>query len=142
MKRRHQRFPFGKLCLTSLVARNLLSKFDHEIRGLIFNGIFAVLTLTIVVNFYRNINLTTLLLSVLAIIALLKWRNKNTLIIFIVGGILGTIAEIIGVSFGVWNYSVANFLNVPSWLLVLWGNVAIFIYRLSNEIKKIKMKLK
>ena len=114
--------------------------FSHEIRGLIFNGIFAVLSLAIVVIFYKNIALTTLLLSALAIIALLKWRNKNTLIIFIVGGILGTIAEIIGVSFGVWNYSVANFLNVPSWLLVLWGNVAIFIYRLSNEIKKIKMK--
>ena len=115
--------------------------FSHEIRGLIFNGIFAVLSLVIVVIFYKNIALTTLLLSALAIIALLKWRNKNTLIIFIVGGILGTIAEIIGVSYGVWNYFVANFLGVPSWLFVLWGNVAIFIYRLSNEIKKIKMKL-
>ena len=53
--------------------------FSHEIRGLIFNGIFAVLSLAIVVNFYRNIHLTTLLLSVLAIIAILKWRNKMIL---------------------------------------------------------------
>ena len=115
--------------------------FSHEIKGLIFNGIFAVLTLLIVIIFYRNILLTTLLLSILAIIALLKWKTKNTLIIFIVGGILGTTAEIIGVSFGIWSYSVANFFNIPFWLFVLWGNVAIFIYRLSNEIKKVKMKL-
>src|SRR3989344_4828067 len=114
--------------------------FSHEIFSLIFNGVFAVLTLLIVVIFYRNIPLTTLLLSILAIIALLKWKTKNTLIIFIVGGIFGTIAEIIGVSFGIWSYSVANFFNIPFWLFILWGNAAIFIYRLSKNKKKIKMK--
>ena len=115
------------------------SDFSHEIKGLIFNGIFAILTLLIVVIFYKNINLTTILLFILTLIAMFKWKTKNTLIIFLVGGFLGMLAEIIAVNYGVWNYSFSNFLNVPSWLFLFWGNAAIFIYRLSNEIKKIKI---
>ena len=115
--------------------------FSHEVKGLIFNAIFAVLNLLTVIIFYRNIALTTILLFILAIIALFKWKTKNTLIIFLTGGLFGTVAGIIAVNYGVWNYTVANIFGIPSWLFILLGNAAIFIYRLSIEIKKIKMKL-
>ncbi|MBI4116269.1 hypothetical protein HY449_00830 [Candidatus Pacearchaeota archaeon] len=117
-----------------------LNKFRHEINSLIFNGIFAILTLLTVIIFYKNILLTTVILSVLAIIALLKWKTAKVFIIFILGGFLGAFAEIIGVNYGAWSYSYASFLGVPAWIFFFWGNAAIFIYRLSNEIKKIKMK--
>jgi len=117
-----------------------IKKISHEINSLVFNGVFAVLTLLAVVFFYKNIMLTTLLLSAIAIIALLKWKTLKVLIIFILGGFLGSCAEIIAVNAGVWSYSVVNIWNIPSWLFAFWGNAAIFIYRLSNEIKKIKMK--
>ncbi len=118
-----------------------IKNIKHEINSLIFNGIFAILTLLAVIFFYKNILLTTILLGIIALIALLKWKTAKVAIIFILGGFFGTFVEIVLVNSGVLNYAIANFMGVPAWIFLAWGNAAIFIYRLSNEIKKIKMKI-
>ncbi len=112
----------------------------HEINSLFFNGIFAILTFLAVVFFYKNILLTAILLGALALSAFVKWKTAKVVVIFVLGGFLGTFVEIVLVNSGVLNYAIANFMGVPAWIFLAWGNAAIFIYRLSNEIKKIKMK--
>ncbi len=102
----------------------------------LFNGIFAVLTLSITILFYRKILLATILLLALAFIALIKWKSKITLLVFIFGAIFGTLAEIISIKFGLWNYSVTSIFNIPYWLFVVWGNAAIFIYHLALGLRK------
>lgn len=117
------------------------NNFDHEIKGLAFNFIFIIIVSLVVLNFYQNIILTTMLLFAITLVALFKWKSYQTLIVFAAGGLIITIFEIMSVKQGILLYSPANIFNIPSWLFFFWGNLSIFFYRLYIEIKKIKMKL-
>ena len=102
-----------------------------NLKNNLFNIIFGVLTLLITILFYEKILLVAILLLALAVIALIKWNSKVTLLVFIFGAIFGTIAEIISIRFGLWSYSITSIFEVPYWLFVVWGNAAIFIYHLA-----------
>ena len=39
---------------------------------------------------------------------------------------LGALCESLCIYFGVWEYAVHSFLNIPLWLPFLWGNAALF----------------
>ena len=115
-------------------------KIKREWKDRIFNIIFAVLTLLIPILFYRKIMVATILLSLLAIIGLIKWKSKLILVIFFFGAIFGAIAEMVCVYFGVWNYTLTNFVNIPFWLFIVWGNAAAFIYQSALGFKKLGIK--
>jgi len=108
--------------------------------NIIFLLVFALLTLIFPLIFFRNIILTTFLLVILAIVGLIKWNSKLTLIMFIFGGVGGGVAEIIAVYFGVWQYSLANVFNVPLWLFFVWGNASAFLYQTACELKNFGVK--
>ncbi|MBU2562313.1 MAG: DUF2878 family protein [Nanoarchaeota archaeon] len=80
--------------------------------------------------------LTTGLLLIIAIYSLIRWKSRRTLITFIYCALVGTIAEIICGYAGVWEYSVTNFLNIPIWLFILWGNAGAVIYQVARYIRK------
>ncbi len=105
-------------------------------RNFWFNSLFAIATFLIVIFFYRNITITTIVLLIIAIIGLIRWKSTKTLYVFILGGIFGTFAEIIAIKFGVWNYTITNFFNIPFWLFIVWGNSSAFIYQSAKEIKE------
>lgn len=111
-----------------------------NIKNILFNMIFAILTFLVVILLYKNIILTTILLSIIAAIGLIKWKSKLTLVIFIVIGLLGTFAEMYAIDRGVWSYQIFNFKNIPIWLFIVWGNAGTFIYQTALEIKKFGIK--
>jgi hypothetical protein len=113
----------------------------QEYKNAIFNGFFGLAVLLVVILFYENIWLSTLLLGLISIVGLLKWRSWLTFSIFIFAGFFGSIAEIIAVYFSVWSYSVISIINVPLWLFLVWADAGVFIYQTSIEIKKI-LKIK
>ena len=115
-------------------------RIKKEWKNIIFNVIFAIITLLIVILFYKQILLLTILLIGLAIIGLIKWSSKLTILLFIMGGIFGTLAESIAINYGVWQYSLTNLFNVPLWLIIVWGNAAAFIYQPAVEIKTLGVK--
>ncbi len=108
--------------------------------NLIFNIGFGLATFIVVLLFYKNILLTTGVLAVIAIIGLVKWKSLRTLKIFIFVGIFGTLAEIVAIKIGIWDYSITKFLDVPLWLFLVWGNAGAFIHQISKEIKERKLK--
>ena len=112
-------------------------KIKKEWRNVIFNLIFGVLTLLIIIIFYKNILLTTILVGFLAIFGLIKWRSKITLYIFIFGALFGSLTEMIAISQGIWGYTFTNFLNIPLWLIIVWGNAAAFIYQTAIEFERL-----
>ena len=114
--------------------------FKKEIKNIIFNIIFCSSVLGSVVLFYKNILLTTIILAILSIIALIKWKSYRTLLIFIIGGIWGPLSEIIAIKMGVWAYSESSILNIPLWLILVWGDAAAFLYQTARELKKIGVK--
>ncbi len=111
-----------------------------EWKNIIFNALFAILTLVIVILFYKNILLTVVILIIITAIGLSKWKSILTLILFIFGGIFGALAEMISISSGAWVYTFTNFINIPSWLFIVWGNATAFIYQTALEIKKLGVK--
>jgi len=115
-------------------------KLKQEWKNIIFNGIFAILTLLVVILFYKNILLTSIILTVITIIGLIKWKSKITIILFVFGGIFGAVCEMIAIRYGVWEYSISNFINIPLWLFIVWGNTATFLYQTALEIKKLGIK--
>ncbi len=109
-------------------------------KKVIFNLIFALATFFSVKIFYKNILLTTTLLIVIAIIGLIKWESLRTLKIFFLAGVFGTLAEIVAIKNGIWNYEITSFLDIPLWLFMVWGNAGAFIYQTAKEIKERKLK--
>lgn len=122
------------------MVKKLNKKRNNLFWNLIFNALFATFTLLIVINFYNNIFLTFSLLIFVSIIGLIKWRSKTTLIVFFIGGILGPLSEIVAINYGAWSYTNSNFLNIPIWLLLLWGNASVFIHQTAKEIGKFLIK--
>jgi len=111
-----------------------------EWKNIIFNTIFAILALLIVIFFYKNILLTTILLIIITLIGLLKWKSNMAIIMFFCGFIMGPIAEMIAIAFGVWQYAVTDLINVPWWLFILWGDAVVFFFETMKEIKKLGVK--
>jgi hypothetical protein len=111
-----------------------------ELWNILFNCIFAILALLFPILFYKNIILTTILISIVSIIGLLKWKSWITLTIFIFGGLFGAVAEMIATKYGVWQYAVPSFFNVPVWLFIIWAMAAAFLYQTALEFKKLGIK--
>lgn len=120
--------------------RNKRAKIKQEWKNIIFNLIFAILSLLIVMIFYKTIWLTTILLIILSIIGLIRWKSNLTSVMFIFGALFGGAAEIFAITSGVCKYSVYNIINIPFWLFIIWGNAASFLYQTSLEIKKLGIK--
>jgi len=117
-------------------------RLKKEWKNIIFNSIFAIIVMLIVILFHKNIILATSLELVMSFIGLAKWKSKLTLIIFIFGAIFGAISEgIVIYSSGAWYYALPNILSlIPLWLFLVWGNATALIFETSNEIKKLGVK--
>lgn len=121
--------------------KNLIKKerkiIKKEWKNILFNCLFAFLALLITVLFFREPILATILLSLTSLLGLIKWKSKLTLAIFLFGGLWGPICEMIAINYGVWEYALPNFLNVPFWLFILWGMAAAFLFETAKELNKL-----
>lgn len=111
-----------------------------EWKNILFNSIFAIFTLLIVVLFNQEIIYATIILLIISIIGLIKWKSKITFTIFIITAISGPIAEMIAIYFGAWNYTSNNILSIPSYLPLVWGNAGAFIYQTARELNILGIK--
>lgn len=111
-----------------------------ELYNILFNCLFAFVSLLIPILFKKYILSATLLLLSVSIIALIKWKSKITLLVFVFGALWGPLSEMIAIYFNVWSYSNPNFFNIPFWLFLVWGNAAAFLYQTGLEIHKLGIK--
>ncbi len=113
--------------------------FKKEWKNILFNSIFAGVAILIVILFYKNVILTTILEIILAIVGLSKWKSKRTFAIFIFAGIFGAIAEMIVIYTSyAWSYALPTFMQlIPTWLFVVWANAGAFLYETSKEIHRL-----
>ena len=107
-----------------------------------FEYFFIIANLLIIILFYKDIPLATILLALTTILGMIKWKSIRTLYIFILIGIGATILEIIAVYIGIWKYTITNFLGVPFWLFIAWGNAGAVIYQISKNLKERRLNLK
>ena len=109
-------------------------------KGIMIAIVFAVLTLTSVILFYENSLLTIVIMALISIVMLLKYRSAIITQIFVFTAIVGPLTEIIVIRSGAWNYTNPDFLGIPAWLFFVWGNAGVVIYQASYLFKKLGVK--
>lgn len=90
----------------------------------------AAASLILVSLLYAESALLTGLLLLIAALMLSLRYSKNELLLFITTGILGPVAEMVGMRTGAWGYALPDFWFIPFWLPPLWGLAGIFVVRL------------
>jgi hypothetical protein len=117
-------------------------KEEKKSKNLLFIFVLTGLNILTVIIFSEKIYLTALMVSLLGILGLIKWKSFITLGVFIIGGMGGAVVEMIVISTsGAWFYSSPNILNlIPLWLFPLWANAAAMIYEIGKEIGKVNRK--
>ncbi|VVB57720.1 Uncharacterised protein [uncultured archaeon] len=55
--------------------------------------------------------------------------------------LFGTLAEMMGVAVGAWQYGAGTLLGVPVWLPLLWGIACLFMVQVSREFARLKKYL-
>jgi hypothetical protein len=92
--------------------------------------IFWFVIFLVVLSWTNNILVTAILVAAYWI-RYYFWPDKEDLVLYIGGAILGPIAEIIATKVGIWHYTLPTFFNIPLWLPFAWGFAAVMIIRIA-----------
>jgi hypothetical protein len=92
--------------------------------------IFWFVIFLVVLCWTNNILVTAILITAYWI-RYYFWPDKEDLVLYVGGAILGPIAEIIATKVGIWHYTLPTFFNIPLWLPFAWGFAAVLIIRIA-----------
>lgn len=92
--------------------------------------IFWFVIFLVVLCWTNNILVTAILIAAYWI-RYYFWPDKEDLVLYVGGAILGPIAEIIATNVGIWHYTLPTFFNIPLWLPFAWGFAAVLIIRIA-----------
>ncbi len=109
--------------------KNIVVEFMLEILA------FFVLASSMALLWKHTIILTSVYLIVF-VAAAFFWLKKDEIVLFIIATIFFQIGEIIIVRSGAWTYNNPTYLNIPVWISLSWGYIAVIIKKLSTTITK------
>jgi hypothetical protein len=114
------------------------SLLDHvkKLRAVLRDLLIFALAVLFVIIFWRNNFLVAFLLLLVYLLRSFFGYQKDDHVIFVVGALLGSSAEIIATSRGIWTYTNPTFLNIPIWLPFAWGIGAVLIIRIAQTLTK------
>jgi uncharacterized membrane protein YoaT (DUF817 family) len=98
--------------------------------------LFAVLCLLLVSQFWQVPSILFVLLAINALMLIIMGKPRHDATLFILAGIWGAGAEMVGIYFGAWSYPMPNIFGIPFWLPLVWGTAGVFLMRLSDAIKE------
>jgi len=105
---------------------------------LLKSSILGAIIVLVTVLFFRQNWLLFFILIPLAYLMLNIKPDKREFKFFLFCGFFGSLAEMISIYIGVWEYSNPNFINIPVWLFILWGIASIYILRMGDFFKSLK----
>jgi uncharacterized membrane protein YoaT (DUF817 family) len=109
-------------------SRQLLFRLVQE------TAVFAFLSSSILCLYRQNwVLLAVLCLCLTAV--LWQWHRRSDVVSLIVIASLGSMAEVVFVRFGVWQYANPSFLGVPIWFPIAFGLAGLVGQRLSVTIR-------
>lgn len=94
---------------------------------------FCVLV-TSVSLLWRNNLLLCGVAALECVVALILWHDRLDLSFFLIISVLGTLAEIIFVRFGAWDYNNPSILGVPLWFPFAFGTTGLIGGRLARTL--------
>ncbi len=97
---------------------------------------FCLLVASIVVLWRDNLCLfLVVLVEVLVVLGV--WHDRSDLCFFGGMAVLGSVAEVVFVHFGVWRYANPTFLGIPIWFPLAFGGTALILGRLIRVLTKL-----
>jgi uncharacterized membrane protein YoaT (DUF817 family) len=99
-------------------------------------GAFVILVAS-VVFLWRNGPLLFLVALAEALAGMALWHERYDLSFFAVIAVLGSLAEVVFVHFGVWHYANPTFAGVPLWFPFAFGTCGLIGSRLARTITEI-----
>ena len=70
-------------------------------------------------------------------VSLARWHTRFDICFFLVIAVLGTMAEVVFVYFGVWRYANPTFMDVPIWFPLAFGTTGLIGGRLARTFTSI-----
>ena len=100
---------------------------------LIFELVVYIICIFLIVLFWQNSFVLFVGILVVSAIIFIKWHEKKDFIYYFVAFFLGTIAEIIAVYSGAWQYTKPFYL-IPVWLSFLWGIAGLLLLKIGKTL--------
>jgi hypothetical protein len=116
-----------------LFTRRIKKEMFFEI--LLFSAAVASISL-----FFQNSFVLAIVLFGLWLTGFVFWHKRHDAVFFATGAIVGSIAEIICVNYGAWQYANPSFLRIPLWLPFAWGLASVLVIRIAETFVSIKLK--
>ena len=91
-----------------------------------------VLLISSVMLLWRNNVLLTIVMVVECVIALVLWHERIDVSFFLVIAVFGTVAELVFVRVGVWQYANPTLLGIPLWFPLAFGTTGLIGGRLAR----------
>lgn len=103
-------------------------------RKIVFGLLAAVILVYYIMISITIIRSIAIVYTVFMIITFIFWHEERDILIYIIGGILGTFGEIICMKLGFWEYHFPHFssIGLPVSLPMAWGLSAIIIGRIAK----------
>ncbi len=96
---------------------------------------FFILTFSMALFWKHNLLLSGIYL-VGFFSAMIFWKDRSDIAIFVIAAVFFQIGELIIVYFGAWTYNNPSYLNIPLWLGLSWGYIAVIIKRFGITVTK------
>jgi hypothetical protein len=126
---------FRRITLTGLLIADRRWPLPDRIARKIVFGLLA----GVILAYYLVVALTisksiVIVYTVIMVIAFIFWNKERDILIFIIGGILGTFGEYICMQLGFWQYHFPHFrsIGLPISLPMAWGLSAVMIGRIAK----------
>ncbi len=102
-------------------------------RRILFNALEAIIIVYFIWVAFSIARSIALVYAIIILIAAFFWRQERDVLIFLVGGFLGTLGEFICMQLGFWQYHYPYFksMGLPLSLTMAWGLSAVMIGRLA-----------
>jgi uncharacterized membrane protein YoaT (DUF817 family) len=97
---------------------------------------FVLLEACVVLLWRHNVPLLFVAAAICAV-SLARWHERFDVCFFLVIAVLGTVAEMVFVHFGVWQYANPTLMEVPVWFPLAFGTTGLIGGRLAQTITSI-----
>ena len=70
---------------------------------------------------------------IILFISLVKlWLDKDAIVYYVLAAVSGPLVEIVCIYFGIWSYTLPQFLGIPIWLPLVWGLFGLFLKKFQD----------
>ena len=94
---------------------------------------FSLLVASVVLLWRNNLFLF-IVAAMECLAALLLWHERLDVSFFLIIAVLGSLAEVVFVHFGIWRYANPTFLGIPLWFPLAFGTTGLIGERLARTI--------